>query len=85
MRRSSRKTGMQELKSRVLFVLFAILVFRVGAHIPLPGIDLDQLSQLFSDNKSNAILGYFDMFTGGALSNMSLLSLVIYTDVIGVN
>ncbi|MEC8882584.1 MAG: preprotein translocase subunit SecY [Pseudomonadota bacterium] len=72
-----RKSGANELKYRILFVLFAIFVFRVGAHIPLPGIDLDQLSQIFQDNRSNAILGYFDMFTGGALSNMSLLSLGI--------
>lgn len=77
MHKTRRKTNANELKYRILFVLFAIFVFRVGAHIPLPGIDLDQLSQIFHDNRSNAILGYFDMFTGGALSNMSLLSLGI--------
>ena len=77
MHKTRRKANANELKYRILFVLFAIFVFRVGAHIPLPGIDLDQLSQIFHDNRSNAILGYFDMFTGGALSNMSLLSLGI--------
>ena len=75
--RNKKTNQMQELQYRILFVLFAVVVFRIGAHIPLPGIDLDQLSQLFQDNRNNAILGYFDMFTGGALSNMSLLSLGI--------
>lgn len=75
--RNKKTNNMQELQYKILFVLFAIIVFRIGAHIPLPGIDLDQLSQLFQDNRNNAILGYFDMFTGGALSNMSLLSLGI--------
>lgn len=77
MKRMANKSGMAELQKRILFVVFAMLVFRVGAHIPLPGIDLDHLSQLFADNRGNAILGYFDMFTGGAISNMSLLSLGI--------
>ena len=77
MRNIKKTKGIYDLQYRIYFVLFAILVFRIGAHIPLPGIDLDQLSQLFHDNRSNAILGYFDMFSGGALSNMSLLSLGI--------
>lgn len=77
MRNIKKTNGMVDLQYKILFVLFAILVFRIGAHIPLPGIDLDQLSQLFHDNRNNAILGYFDMFSGGALSNMSLLSLGI--------
>ena len=77
MKGKGKSNNIQDLQYRVLFVLFAILVFRIGAHVPLPGIDLDQLNQLFHDNRNNAILGYFDMFTGGALSNMSLLSLGI--------
>ena len=45
--RNKKTNNMQELQYRILFVLFAVVVFRIGAHIPLPGIDLDQLSQLF--------------------------------------
>ena len=73
----SQTKNIQELQNKILFVLMCILVFRTGAHIPLPGIDLDELSRLFSSNKQNAILGHIDMFTGGALSNMSILSLGI--------
>lgn len=66
---------MKELQSRLLFVLIAILVFRTGAHIPIPGVDLEQLSSIFNQSKTNTILGYFDLFTGGAMSNMSIFTL----------
>ncbi len=58
-----------------MFVLIAVLVFRIGTHIPIPGVDLDQVSQLFSQSGTNTILGYFDLFTGGAMSNMSIFTL----------
>ena len=54
--RNKKTNQMQELQYRILFVLFAVVVFRVGAHIPLPGIDLDQLSQLFQDNLRDSAL-----------------------------
>ncbi len=68
--------GLSELKSRVLFVLLAILVYRIGAHIPVPGINPERLAQLFSQNEGT-ILSLFNMFSGGALERMSVLALGI--------
>ena len=68
--------GLSELKSRLLFVLLAILVYRIGAHIPVPGINPERLAQLFSQNKGT-ILSLFNMFSGGALERMSVLALGI--------
>ena len=61
------KTG--ELKSRLLFVLGALIVYRLGAHIPVPGINADVLAKLF-ESQSGGILGMFNMFSGGALSKI---------------
>lgn len=68
--------GLSELKSRLLFVLLAILVYRIGAHIPVPGINPERLAQLFSQNEGT-ILSLFNMFSGGALERMSVLALGI--------
>ncbi len=65
-----------ELKNRVLFVLGALLVFRIGAHIPVPGIDPVALAALFEQQKGT-ILDMFNMFSGGALSRFSLFALGI--------
>ena len=65
-----------ELKNRILFVLGAIIVFRLGAHIPVPGIDPLELKKLF-DSQSGGILGMFNMFPGGALSRFTLFALGI--------
>lgn len=65
-----------ELKNRILFVLGAIIVFRLGAHIPVPGIDALELKKLF-DSQSGGILGMFNMFSGGALSRFTLFALGI--------
>ncbi len=67
--------GIKELQSRLVFVLVAVVVFRVGIHIPIPGVDLEQVAGIFSQSKMNTILGYFDLFTGGAMSNMSIFTL----------
>ncbi|MGB7815082.1 MAG: preprotein translocase subunit SecY [Methylotenera sp.] len=67
---------MSELKSRLLFVLGALVVFRLGAHIPVPGIDPAVLKQLF-DSQSGGILGMFNMFSGGALSRFTVFALGI--------
>ncbi len=61
---------------RLLFLIIAMIVFRLGAHIPVPGIDSDQLSQLFNQN-SSGILGMFNMFSGGALSRFTVFALGI--------
>jgi preprotein translocase subunit SecY len=68
--------GYRELVHRLLFLLGAMVVFRLGAHIPVPGINPDRLAQLFEQNK-NTILSLFNMFSGGALERMSILALGI--------
>jgi preprotein translocase subunit SecY len=67
---------MSELKSRLWFVLGALVVYRLGAHIPVPGIDPAVLKQLF-DSQSGGILGMFNMFSGGALSRFTVFALGI--------
>jgi len=65
-----------ELKQRLLFVLGALLVFRVGAHIPVPGIDPVALADLFEQQKGT-ILDMFNMFSGGALQRLTVFALGI--------
>jgi preprotein translocase subunit SecY len=65
-----------ELRQRLIFLVLALLVFRLGAHIPVPGIDPDQLAQLFSGQK-DGILGMFNLFSGGALSRFTVFALGI--------
>lgn len=71
---AGNSAGLAELRSRLLFVLFALLVYRVGTHIPVPGIDPSQLQALFNQNQGG-ILELFNMFSGGAWERMSILSL----------
>jgi preprotein translocase subunit SecY len=65
-----------DLKKRLLFLLGALVVFRIGAHIPVPGIDPGRLAELFAGNQSG-ILGMFNMFSGGALSRFTIFALGI--------
>ena len=65
-----------ELRQRILFVLGAILVFRIGSFIPLPGIDPHVLEVLVEQQKGT-ILDMFNMFSGGALERFSIMSLGI--------
>lgn len=65
-----------ELKKRLLFVLGAFVVYRIGTYIPLPGIDAIVLGELFHRNQGG-ILGMFNMFSGGALGRMSIFALNI--------
>ena len=68
--------GLSELRSRLLFVLIAIVVYRIGSHIPVPGIDPDRLRLLFNQNQGG-ILDLVNMFGGGALERMSIFALGI--------
>jgi preprotein translocase subunit SecY len=68
--------GLAELKARLFFVLFAIIVYRIGTHIPVPGINPDQLEALFNQNQGT-FLGLFNMFSGGAIERMSIFALGI--------
>ena len=65
-----------ELKKRIWFTLGALIVYRLGTYIPLPGINAQALSDIFQQN-SGGILGMFDMFAGGALSRMTIFALNI--------
>lgn len=66
----------EELKKRLWFTVLALIVFRLGTFIPLPGIDPKVLADIFSRN-SNGILGMFNMFSGGALERMTIFALNI--------
>jgi preprotein translocase subunit SecY len=65
-----------DLRRRLVFLLLALVVYRVGAHIPVPGIDPNQLQQLFN-NQQGGILNLFNMFSGGALSRFTVFALGI--------
>nr|WP_145548753.1 preprotein translocase subunit SecY [Variovorax boronicumulans] len=71
------KTGkFGDLRRRLVFLLLALVVYRIGAHIPVPGINPDQLRQLFS-GQQGGILNLFNMFSGGALSRFTVFALGI--------
>ncbi|MBA3996641.1 MAG: preprotein translocase subunit SecY [Candidatus Accumulibacter sp.] len=65
-----------DLKRRLWFLLGALIVYRIGAHIPVPGIDAQALSELFN-RQQGGILGMFNMFSGGALSRFTIFALGI--------
>ncbi|MBN9695168.1 MAG: preprotein translocase subunit SecY [Zoogloea sp.] len=65
-----------DLKRRLMFLLGALIVYRIGAHIPVPGIDPVALAELFKSQKGG-ILGVFNLFSGGALSRFTLFALGI--------
>ena len=64
----------EELRNKLLFVLAMIVVYRIGAHIPVPGIDTGVLQQLF---EGEGVLGFLDMFAGGALSRFTIFAMSI--------
>jgi len=68
--------GLGELWARLRFLFIAIIVYRIGTHIPVPGIDPDRVADLFSRNEGTYI-DLFNMFSGGALERMSILALGI--------
>ena len=71
------KTGKYgDLRRRLVFLLLALVVYRIGAHIPVPGINPDQLRQLFQ-GQQGGILNLFNMFSGGALSRFTVFALGI--------
>lgn len=64
----------QELTQRLLYLLMALVVYRIGAHIPVPGVNLEKIAEIFNSEKGS-IFQFFNMFSGGALSNASMLAL----------
>ena len=66
----------KDLQGRILFTLGALLIYRLGTFIPLPGINTSALNELFQQNQSG-ILGMFDMFAGGSVGRMAIFALNI--------
>tara|TARA_B100000809_G_scaffold123201_1_gene121256 strand:+ start:30314 stop:31588 length:1275 start_codon:yes stop_codon:yes gene_type:complete len=64
-----------DLRYKILFTFAMLLIFRFVAHVPVPGVDTQALSQAFRDQ---ALLGFLDLFSGGALSNLSVAALGVY-------
>ena len=73
---ANKSGSFSELKARLLFVLGALFVYRIGSHIPVPGIDPKALAVMF-EQQSGSILDMFNMFSGGALMRLSLFALGI--------
>src|SRR5688572_14704905 len=73
---STSNQGIADLKRRLQFVLLAIIVFRIGSYIPVPGLNPLKLQQLFNAQQNN-IVGLFNMFSGGALMRFSVFALGI--------
>lgn len=73
---SAGKFQFGELKSRLIFVLGAFVVYRIGAHIPVPGIDPNALAAMF-EQQSGSMMDMFNMFSGGALMRLSIFALGI--------
>lgn len=69
-------SGLSDLKSRIFFLLIAIIVFRIGSYIPVPGLNPERLQELFNAQQNN-IVGLFNMFSGGALMRFSIFALGI--------
>jgi preprotein translocase subunit SecY len=63
-----------ELRKKILFTLFIIIVYRIGAVVPIPGINAEALKSFFT-TQNNGLLGFLDMFSGGALNRMSIFSM----------
>ena len=71
-----KQSGLGELFARLRFVLIAIIIYRIGTHIPVPGINPDQIAAMFNQNQGT-VLGLFNMFSGGARERMSILAVGI--------
>ncbi len=74
--KSQSRNGLAELKARLIFVIIGILVYRLGAHIPVPGLDPQKLANFFGEQQ-NTIFGLFNMFSGGALSRVTVFAIGI--------
>ena len=64
-----------DLRGKILFTLGMLVIFRFVAHVPVPGVDIDGLRQAF---ESEPLLGFLDLFSGGALANLSVAALGVY-------
>ncbi len=62
--------SIRDLRNRILFIAAMLIIFRIASHIPIPGVSTDALAQLFQQNQ---VLGFFNVFSGGALKNFSIV------------
>ena len=67
--------GQPDLRGKVLFTLGILVIYRFVAHVPVPGVDVAGLSRFFQDN---ALAGMLDLFSGGALRNLSIAAMGVY-------
>lgn len=72
----ANQRGLGELWARLRFLLLALVIYRIGTHIPVPGLDPDRIADMYSQQK-DTLLGMFNMFSGGAFERMSILALGI--------
>ena len=66
--------SLSELRKRIFFVITALIIFRIGTFLPVPGIDINVMREIFEQQRTG-ILGMFNMFSGGALERMSIFAL----------
>ena len=66
-----------EFRKRFFFLLGALIIFRIGAHVPVPGVDASALADLYQRNASTGILNMFNMFSGGSLERFSVFAIGI--------
>ncbi|MCD6246204.1 preprotein translocase subunit SecY, partial [candidate division WOR-3 bacterium] len=67
----------EDLRKKILFTLGIFILYRLGAHIPIPGVNIKEMISAFARTYSGSILGFYDIFTGGALSRATIFSLGI--------
>ncbi len=70
--------GQPDLRGKVLFMLAILVIYRFVAHVPVPGIDVDNLARFFDPSQGNNLSGMLDLFSGGALRNLSVASMGVY-------
>ncbi|MGC8786269.1 MAG: preprotein translocase subunit SecY, partial [Anaerolineae bacterium] len=75
LRAISNAWKLPDLRRRLIFTIVILVVFRLAAHVPVPGIDPQGLRRIF---EANQLLGLLDMFSGGAMSNFSVMAMGVY-------
>ncbi len=66
-----------EIRNRILFTLFILIIYRIGAHIPVPGMNVEALKEYFNEVQAGGLLDFFDLFSGGALKRFTIFALGI--------
>ncbi|MBA2610292.1 MAG: preprotein translocase subunit SecY, partial [Actinobacteria bacterium] len=66
-----------DLRNKIIFTLFVIVLYRVGSHVPVPGIDFEQVQRLKEQADRSGVLGFLNLFSGGALTRFAVFGLGI--------